>query len=110
MYLRAPGKKNNNGMHPIGIIGVEALPFSAGVAVVVQMVHSKDQFSKERGRSLVKKKLEYGNYHPVTVILQEVYPITNLHDLVPKSMLSRLDYVNHQRILTSLIKDESRRF
>lgn len=106
MYLRAPGKKNNNGMHPIGIIGVSALPFGAGVSVAVQMVHSKDQFSKDRGRTLIRKKLEHGNFRIFTPLISQDL---NLHDLIPKSMLKRLDYANHQRILTSLVMDEARR-
>lgn len=101
MYLRAPGKKNNKGMHPIGIIAVESRPFDQ-FRVTVQMIHSKDRFNKAHGRDLVKRKLDV-DYLDFPVA--EAIPL-HLHELVPKSMLGRLDYVKHQAILNRLIEDE----
>lgn len=101
MYLRAPGKKNNKGMHPIGIIAVDTRPFDQ-FRVTVQMIHSKDRFNKAHGRDLVKRKLDvdYLDF-PASDGIQ-----LHLHGLVPKSMLGRLDYVKHQAILDRLIEDE----
>jgi hypothetical protein len=100
MYLRVPGKKNNKGMHPIGVIAVDSRPFDQ-FRVAVQLIHSKDRFCKAHGRDLIKRKLDvdYLDFPAGAIQLQ-------LHSLLPKSILGRLDYHKHQAILDRLIEDE----